>query len=571
MLAEIIFKRAPALSNAISIHLKNYFWTGATYAEIQERDLGYVLNYILSYDNSNIPSVTINNSTPSLPEDKDKTLLMCLLTPLLEERREVLMRALYLVNNIFERLGYSYQIYANQAKWLTFKEWDDLLSGKKLDITTLTERMNASFISWHNGKRDWITGIDAWKKELEFRRDWFTASETTVYGDIVVSARIKAYAVVMIDADPISLQKARCLLRDKPLILITGMTTPELTPLLNYVVAVITDEGGITCHAATICREKKIPCLINTRLGTKVFSTGDQILLEENKATLISKVNNIQHLKNIDFTKKNSFVGLSKRSLGNPKIYSLDDPLLHRDKNIGYKAKRLSKLRELGFLAPQGIVLSSSNKIYWDKSYKNDLLKRIKLDFPNEKNFSVRSSATDEDGNNKSLAGLYSTLLFQSIENLDTAINEVCDDMYHHGASSLCVLIQPMLKVITSGVAFSPNLPNNRVDQILIEASPGAGGVVEGNHTPQRYICRRKTRKVERIDLGAIQEPTPSILPPKSFTSVEALIKPQNLYSLLLLIHKLEKVYSFSLDIEWAITEQNKLYILQVRPQVIRQ
>lgn len=58
-------------------------------------------------------------------------------------------------------------------------------------------------------------------------------------------------------------------------VLVTPMTTPEMIPALKKASAIITDEGGITCHAAIVSRELHIPCLIGTRTATQRIHDGD--------------------------------------------------------------------------------------------------------------------------------------------------------------------------------------------------------------------------------------------------------------------------------------------------------
>jgi len=41
--------------------------------------------------------------------------------------------------------------------------------------------------------------------------------------------------------------------------------------------AVVTDEGGMSCHAAIISREFKLPCVVGTRIATRIVRTGDEI------------------------------------------------------------------------------------------------------------------------------------------------------------------------------------------------------------------------------------------------------------------------------------------------------
>lgn len=66
-------------------------------------------------------------------------------------------------------------------------------------------------------------------------------------------------------------------------ILVTQMTFPAFLPAMNRAAAFVTDEGGITCHAAIVAREMKKPCIIGTKNATKVFKDGDTIEVDANK------------------------------------------------------------------------------------------------------------------------------------------------------------------------------------------------------------------------------------------------------------------------------------------------
>lgn len=65
-------------------------------------------------------------------------------------------------------------------------------------------------------------------------------------------------------------------------ILVAPMTRPEYLPLMKKALAIITDEGGLTSHAAIIARELKVPCLIGTKNATKVLKDGDLVEINTN-------------------------------------------------------------------------------------------------------------------------------------------------------------------------------------------------------------------------------------------------------------------------------------------------
>ncbi len=69
-------------------------------------------------------------------------------------------------------------------------------------------------------------------------------------------------------------------------ILITSMTRPEFVPIMKQAGAVVTNEGGITCHAAIISRELGIPCIIGTKTATIVFKDGDMVEVDAEKGVV---------------------------------------------------------------------------------------------------------------------------------------------------------------------------------------------------------------------------------------------------------------------------------------------
>lgn len=69
-------------------------------------------------------------------------------------------------------------------------------------------------------------------------------------------------------------------------ILVTSMTTPEYVPLMKKAAAIVTDEGGISCHAAIVARELKKPCIIGTKIATKVLKDGDLVEVDADKGVV---------------------------------------------------------------------------------------------------------------------------------------------------------------------------------------------------------------------------------------------------------------------------------------------
>ncbi len=73
-------------------------------------------------------------------------------------------------------------------------------------------------------------------------------------------------------------------------ILIAVTTHPDYVSAMRKAVAIVTDEGGITSHAAIVSREFGIPCIVGTKLATKVLRDGDMVEVDANSG-VVKKLN----------------------------------------------------------------------------------------------------------------------------------------------------------------------------------------------------------------------------------------------------------------------------------------
>ncbi|MFH0974091.1 MAG: PEP-utilizing enzyme [Candidatus Micrarchaeota archaeon] len=60
-------------------------------------------------------------------------------------------------------------------------------------------------------------------------------------------------------------------------VLVSQMTNPEIVVAMKRAAAIVTDFGGLTCHAAIVSRELNIPCVVGTRIATKALRDGDKV------------------------------------------------------------------------------------------------------------------------------------------------------------------------------------------------------------------------------------------------------------------------------------------------------
>lgn len=70
-------------------------------------------------------------------------------------------------------------------------------------------------------------------------------------------------------------------------VLVTHMTSPDWVPLMRRAAAIITDSGGMTCHAAIVSRELGIPCVVGTGDATKRLRDGELVTVDATQGTVI--------------------------------------------------------------------------------------------------------------------------------------------------------------------------------------------------------------------------------------------------------------------------------------------
>jgi pyruvate, water dikinase len=69
-------------------------------------------------------------------------------------------------------------------------------------------------------------------------------------------------------------------------VLVTHMTSPDWVPLMRKAAAIVTDSGGMTCHAAIVSRELGIPCVVGTGEATKRLRDGELVTVDATHGTV---------------------------------------------------------------------------------------------------------------------------------------------------------------------------------------------------------------------------------------------------------------------------------------------
>jgi pyruvate,water dikinase len=71
-------------------------------------------------------------------------------------------------------------------------------------------------------------------------------------------------------------------------VLVAPMTSPDWVPTMRRASAIVTDSGGMTCHAAIVSRELRIPCIVGTRNATRVLRRGEVVTVDGSRGQVLA-------------------------------------------------------------------------------------------------------------------------------------------------------------------------------------------------------------------------------------------------------------------------------------------
>jgi len=203
----------------------------------------------------------------------------------------------------------------------------------------------------------------------------------------------------------------------------------------------------------------------------------------------------------------------------------------------------------------------------------------------------VRSSATTEDAEDASFAGLQDTFLWV-LDAADTVrrVRECWGSLYSvesvtyrrkHGLPedgvAMAVVVQQMVDARTAGVMFTRSPTTGDKSVITIEGAWGLGSaVVSGEVTPDRWVMGKITGEISVRDIsdkhirqvpapggGILDEELPADL------RTTPCLDDAELQALRAVGRRVEKHYGRAQDIEWALDKDGALLLLQSRPETV--
>jgi pyruvate,water dikinase len=236
-----------------------------------------------------------------------------------------------------------------------------------------------------------------------------------------------------------------------------------------------------------------------------------------------------------------------------PTVVALDDPCSADPALVGAKAASLARARSAGLPALPGVVLTTT----WRPSETGaavDAWRRLSGDGTSR--VVVRSSSTGEDGDGSSMAGVFESVLdVGDEERFIVAVDAVVNSAAAARESGLvdaamAVLVQPMVDASWGGVLFGADPMTGRRDRFLVAAvNGGPDAVVSGTVDGWTATLDRRGRVREERSSNDAHRPPRDVL-----------------RRLTLLARQVASTYGAPQDIEWAVTADGRLHLLQARP-----
>jgi phosphohistidine swiveling domain-containing protein len=195
-----------------------------------------------------------------------------------EEGRNAMVRCAWGMKEIMKSLGHD----PETILYMTTDEVSRYAKGEieLLPQTLIEERKKAFALYFENGKYQEYSGEAEVKQLIDEQQisaywEYDHTLVTSLKGAIAFKGCVQGKVrLVFTQAD------ANAVLDGE--IIVAPMTQVEFLSGIRKCGAIVTDEGGVICHAAIVAREFGKPCILATQKATKVFKTGDMVEVDAN-------------------------------------------------------------------------------------------------------------------------------------------------------------------------------------------------------------------------------------------------------------------------------------------------
>lgn len=194
-------------------------------------------------------------------------------------RKDILMKSWSVMEKVMTEIAKRLKIRTQLAKYLMEDEIKKALIQNMVNRKLLAKRFEHSLLYTTNGKSRILVGEKMKLILNDVVEDYIDRDVKYIKGNPAYKGLAEGIVKkVAVTEDMVKMNKGD--------ILVSPATNPDLIIAMRKAGAIVTDGGGITCHAAIVSRELKIPCIIGTKNATKILDDGDLVKVDSNKGII---------------------------------------------------------------------------------------------------------------------------------------------------------------------------------------------------------------------------------------------------------------------------------------------
>lgn len=190
----------------------------------------------------------------------------------------------FVLGRVLKEIANRFHLAVKELYFYNYDELEALFKGRGTNKRVLLARKKGYLLWKMNGQTEILTGknfVEAW--------DWvntrFKAGKSNIIKGTTANKGVVKGTVRLIIHRTRDISKQIAKFKSGE-ILVTEMTRPGTILACRKAAAIITDEGGVTCHAAIISRELGIPCIIGAKIATQALKDGDLAEVDATKGII---------------------------------------------------------------------------------------------------------------------------------------------------------------------------------------------------------------------------------------------------------------------------------------------
>jgi phosphohistidine swiveling domain-containing protein len=189
-------------------------------------------------------------------------------------RKDLQSKTYYHLEKLYREIGKRLNISLNQAQSIPPVDLRNyLVKGRRVDINKINQIYNFHICRPNDdGTVSVLFGQQAVRffKTLKQNKVEFDKEIKEIKGTCAFAGQAKGKVkIINQPSDMVKMNNGD--------VLVSVATTPSIVPAMKKATAIITDEGGLTCHASIVSRELQIPCVVGTGFITRLVKDGDKI------------------------------------------------------------------------------------------------------------------------------------------------------------------------------------------------------------------------------------------------------------------------------------------------------